>query len=846
MNKRAPIKSSRRSTDRSKLRRRAESRLRRHQTRPDPTRPEADPTRMLHELEVHQIELELQNAELRKTRDELEAALENYTDLYDFAPVGYFTLAASGTINQVNLTGANLVDIERSRLVGQQFELLLPGELRPAFNAFLNQVFLNPARCSRDFAILRPGQPPRIVNIEAQRLLSRQECRAAVVDITQRNRAEETVRVSEIRYRRLFETAHDGVLLLDPVTRKITDANPFMTQLLGYSHDQLVGKELFEIGLLKDESASRTMFQALKKSHGVRYENLPLESREGRHQEVEVVANLYQENGRSVIQCNIRDITERKQTELALIRLASIVESSDDAIIGLELTGRVHSWNTGAQKIFGYSAREMLGTSMLRLIPAKRRNEEQKILAQIKRGRSVQHFETLRQTKTGRVINVSITASPIKDARGRIIGVSKVARDITARKQAEEILRRNEALFSALVAQAPVGVYVVDAAFRLQQLNPTAQVVFKKVHPLIGRDFSEIIRIVWPDRVANQIVKRFRHTLQTGQSFQSPEFTARRRDLGVSETYEWQIQRVTLPAGELGVVCFFSNLTARKHAEDAQRRLDVLSASNQKLEQEIVRRRTVEESLRKSEQHQRRLLAQSHQMQEKLRQLSRKVLWAQEEERKRISRELHDVIAQTLTGINVRLATLKRGVGVNTKDFDRHLAQTQKLVEKSVDIVHQFARELRPAVLDDLGLIPALHSFLKNFTAQTGIRTHLTAFAGIEQLEITKRTVLFRVAQEALTNVARHAQVSRVEVSIQKLAAGICLKVKDAGRAFDVEHALRINRGKRLGLLGMRERLEMVGGQFEIVSAPGHGTTVTAQIPFGKFRARGGGGAGVH
>ena len=150
--------------------------------------------------------------------------------------------------------------------------------------------------------------------------------------------------------------------------------------------------------------------------------------------------------------------------------------------------------------------------------------------------------------------------------------------------------------------------------------------------------------------------------------------------------------------------------------------------------------------------------------------MSRQILSAQEEERKRISRELHDVIAQTLTGINIRLATLKKEALVTTKGLDRNIARTQRLVEKSVDIVHQFARELRPAVLDDLGLIPALHSFVKLFSKRTRVHVHLKAFAGVEQLDTNQRTVLYRVAQEALTNVSRHAHASRVEVSIQKLA----------------------------------------------------------------------------
>jgi signal transduction histidine kinase len=254
------------------------------------------------------------------------------------------------------------------------------------------------------------------------------------------------------------------------------------------------------------------------------------------------------------------------------------------------------------------------------------------------------------------------------------------------------------------------------------------------------------------------------------------------------------------------------------------------------LENEIVRRQALEKSLKQSERSQTQMLEQSRQMQERLRNLSLQVLHAQEEERKRISRELHDVIAQTLTGINLRLATLKKNVGRNPKVFERNIMLTQRLVAKSVNIVHDFARELRPAVLDDLGLIPALHSFMKNFTAQTGVRTHLTAFAALEKLEPHGRTVLYRVAQEALTNVSRHAQASRVEVIIQQLADGICMKIKDNGKSLGVERALHAGTGKRLGLLGMRERLEMVGGNFSVESMPGQGTTVIARIPTGKVR----------
>jgi signal transduction histidine kinase len=276
----------------------------------------------------------------------------------------------------------------------------------------------------------------------------------------------------------------------------------------------------------------------------------------------------------------------------------------------------------------------------------------------------------------------------------------------------------------------------------------------------------------------------------------------------------------------------------KKFIETLSQRTVELAASNLELSLEISQRKAAEEALKKSEHHYAELLRQSDRLQEQLRRLSRQILSAQEDERKRISRELHDVIAQTLTGINIRLATLKKEAALSTKGLDRNIARTQRLVEKSVDVVHQFARELRPAVLDDLGLIPALHSFVKLFSKRTRIHVHLKAFAGIEQLDGNQRTILYRVAQEALTNVSRHAQASRVEVNIQKLPAGICMKISDNGKSFPVEKTMNAKGKKRLGLLGMRERLDMVGGHFNVESVPGKGTTITAKIPL-DISARG-------
>ena len=550
------------------LRRRAEKRL----GKPATDLVDADARRTLHELEVHQIELEIQNTELRSARDDAEALLDKYTDLYDFAPVGYFTITADGTIRLANLTGATMVGIGRSNLIGRSFTMLVAHGQRVGFKAFLKQVFAAETKQSGEFELADANLATRIVTIEARRSPNGLECSAMILDITGRRQALERMRVSEIRYRRLFEAAHDGVLLIDPGTNRIIDANPFMTRLLGYPRDQLIGKELFEIGLLKDEAASRQMFRKLKKDHEIRYEDLPLESQAGHHQDVEVVANLYHEDGQPVIQCNIRDITTRKLAE-------------------------------------------------------------------------------------------------------------------------------------------------------------------------------------------------------------------------------------------------------------------EMSSRNVKLKEEIVRRQQVEEDLRANRKELSRLLRQSRLQQKQLRDLSHRMLHVQEEERKRISRELHDVIAQTLVGINVHLAVLAQGKAAVPENLRLQISRTQLLVEKAVGIVHDFARELRPTMLDDLGLIPALQVFMKGFMAETGIRVSLNAFAKIDQATSTVRTVLYRIAQEALANVARHAGASRVEVAIESLEDVVRMTIKDNGKGFRVIGNAGSKKNNRLGLIGMRERVEMIGGTFQVDSAPGGPTTVQVEIP---------------
>ncbi len=285
--------------------------------------------------------------------------------------------------------------------------------------------------------------------------------------------AEEALHASEIRYRRLFETAQDGILILDADTGQIVDANPFLINMLGFSREQFLGKKIWEIGLFKDIVANKDNFEELQRKEYIRYEDMPLETADGHHIAVEFVSNVYTVNEKKVIQCNIRDITERKRAEEERARLAAIVEYSEDAIIGKTLDGTITSWNAGAARIYGYSAEEIVGKSISLLVPPDQSDDTGLILDRIRKNEPVVRYETLRRKKDGGLINVALTASQIRDVHNHLIGVSTIAHDITWRKLAEEAMSASEMRYRRLFETAQDGILILDAdSGQIVEVNP--------------------------------------------------------------------------------------------------------------------------------------------------------------------------------------------------------------------------------------------------------------------------------------------------------------------------------------------------------------------------------------
>lgn len=382
--------------------------------------------------------------------------------------------------------------------------------------------------------------------------------------------------------------------------------------------------------------------------------------------------------------------------------------------------------------------------------------------------------------------------------------------------------------YTELYDFAPVGLFTVDEQGTIKEVNLTgANLLGQGRGQLIGRRFQFFVA---PRSRPAFLV--FQNKIFAGHDRQICEVAL----LGTGPTTLWaELQAAAVVTddqtqkwGRLALI----DITARRQAKETQLRNDILTASNRKLEAEIIRRRAVEAALEKSEQRTRLLLTQAQLLQEKLRTISHQVLQVQEIQRKEISRRLHDEISQLLVGINVHLAIFSKAATTDPKNIRKTIVPLRKLVEESVKVVHRFARELRPAMLDDLGLIPTLRSYIDDFPRRKGQQVHFAAHPSVEELDNEKRTMLFRVAQEALTNVAKHARASEVNVMMRKIPGGVCLEIADNGIAFNPRLINSPGWDNRLGLVGMRERVEMVGGRLRIESVPGQGTTIKAEVPF--------------
>ena len=264
----------------------------------------------------------------------------------------------------------------------------------------------------------------------------------------ERQRVQHDLEASEIRYRRLFESAKDGILILDAETGEVVDVNPFMIELLGYSHEMFLGRVLWEIGLFKDVVASKEAFFELQRKGYIRYEDLPLVTKDGRKINVEFVSNVYRVDSMSVIQCNIRDITERKRAEESLMLQNAALQSAANAIVITDRSGKIISVNQAFTQLTGYTQKEVIGKKPNILKSGSHTDSFYQNLWKTILSEEVWKGEIENRRKDGSLYTEEMTITPVSQAQGEISHFIAIKQDITDRKKLQQEILQSQKIQS--------------------------------------------------------------------------------------------------------------------------------------------------------------------------------------------------------------------------------------------------------------------------------------------------------------------------------------------------------------------------------------------------------------
>jgi two-component system CheB/CheR fusion protein len=515
------------------------------------------------------------------------------------------------------------------------------------------------------------------------------------------------------------------------------------------------------------------------------------------------------------------DITTRIEAEKRLRWLATVVESSNDAIFSFAFDQKIVSWNAGAEKIFGYVAEETIGHQLSMLTKPGGTEEQDELLDRTWRGETVENFETAQVNKAGALVDISLTLSPLRDENQHVVGMTATVRDITKRLKSDRNLRESEERQRLLIDSATdFAIFTLSPDGKVDTWNTGAERVFGFTESEILGQPGEIL--FTPEDRANGVPQQEMRTAAKKGRAEDERYHIRKDG---SRFYASGVMTSLLSAGgRQGYAKIARDLTERKKMEEALKR------AQEDLETKVIER-TAE--LAETNESLRREIVERKRAEEERVGLLRKIVTTQEDERSRIARDMHDQLGQRLTALRLKIASLKE-ICADNEDL---CARVERLGEIGAGLdaeVSFLAWELRPAVLDDLGLVVAADNYVTEWSKHFEIPAEFQS-TGLKKtrLDPETETNLYRITQEALNNTFKHAKASRASVLLEKRHKSVVLIIEDDGIGFDPNKKRRITKsGRGLGLIGIRERAAIVGGSVEIESTPGKGTTIYVRVPF--------------
>ncbi len=674
----------------------------------------------------------------------------------------------------------------------------------------------SPKVISSELSLRGSGGGPLVVQVASVPVLDGEsrlpQLETTLIDITQRKRAEAALLVSEQNLRALMEASPHPIVFKDVAGRWLL-ANPAaleLFELTGVDYRNQRESELaahspfYRAVLQRWEQADRAAMNAGRMSRGdevvakpdgsarvidvirapLRYADgrtkglvaLGYDITESKHKEQALQQAQEQlelrvcERTAELLQANAAlqsEMAGRQQAELARARLAAIVESSSDAILSENLEGKITTWNHAAKRVFGYTAGQMAGRSSLVLVPSDRRGEYRQIRERIRRGELVEPFETMRLRKQGGPVEISLTVSPIIDARGRVTGISAIHRDISRRKRAEEALRASEARLQAILDHSPAMMFLKDTQGRYLHVSRQFEQAF---HLPRGRALGKTDAEIFPHDQAAVFRTNDQKVIESGVPIQFDEVAIHKDGPHTSIVTKFPIYDQEGKIYAVGGVV--TDITERR-----------------RLEEEVLR--------------------------------------ISEREQRRIAQDLHDGLGQQLAGISCLSNTLSQKLAQQGSPEAQKAARISKLLDGAVNVTHSLAHGLHPVEAEPAGLMSALENLAASVRDLFRVSCRFKCGRPVLLAENIVATHLYRIAQEAVTNALKHGRSKRIDIVLSATPEQTMLEVRDDGVGF--EKGVPPHKG--LGLRTMTHRAGKIGGTLLIRKGDGGGTEVVCSVP---------------
>lgn len=603
----------------------------------------------------------------------------------------------------------------------------------------------------------------------------------SVRDISERKHAERELLVLN----HALNTSSDAAFLMNEQGRFVY-VNDSACKSLAYSREELLSMCPLDIDANLTDEIFRKMQSdlfSLGPNRGM------IESRHRRRDghifPIELAASILELEGTRYSLSIVRDITERKEAERLLHgkgqAIRAVVENSPDTIIRYDNQCRRIYLNPVMEKVFGQPREQLHGTSPSEFspLPALYLTAIKEVLET----GSEQRMESSFRNAEGEMRWVDLRLAPEFCADGKVATVLVIGRDITERKRAEEELAEREQRYREIFDNAVEGMYLLEVTeegrFRNLDINPAlAASTGIPREAMVGQFVDDTV----PEEMGKRIVEKYRRCVAAGET--------------IAEFIE-----LDLPAGHRH---YYSTITPIYFGGRVHRLIGI--------SRDITDLKKAECELQESR--------------EQLRGLTARREATREEERKYIAREVHDELGQVLTGLQLNISVLEHKFASNLPALSEHLKETKALTDRALGGARNVASALRPAALD-LGINSALEWLVGRFSANTGIRCKLDLSLEEIPIDESHAMALFRIVQESLTNISRHAKASKVDVSLAKDGDDYLLNVSDNGKGFESN----IRKSDSYGLVGIKERALMLGGKVIIESKPGKGTRISVRIP---------------